>query len=270
MASTQTRQNLERKQHFSVGKVYLIGAGPGDPELITVKGLRCLRAAEVIIYDRLINPALLGEARPDAELIFAGKAPGCHHLAQEEIHRLLIQRARQGQIVARLKGGDPFVFGRGGEEATALAQAGIPFEVVPGVTSAIAVPASAGIPVTHRDHAAQITIVTGHTGSQAAAIDWKKLAAQDGTLVVLMGLASLPSITRHLLEGGMSPMMPAAVIQQGTLPTQRVVTAPLEHIAARAAEANLQPPAMIVIGPVVNLHERLSGEMLATLKRETE
>jgi uroporphyrin-III C-methyltransferase len=239
------------------GKVYLIGAGPGDPELITLKGLRCLRAAEVILYDRLINPALLEEARPEAQLIFAGKARGCHELAQEEIHSLLIQHAWQGRVVARLKGGDPFVFGRGGEEAEALVQAGIPFEVVPGVSSAIAVPAYAGIPVTHRDHAAQVTMVSGHEGAQASEVDWEALATTRGTLVVFMGLAALPHIATRLLEGGMAPLMPVAVIQQGTLPTQRVVTGTLENIAARVAEAGLRSPVLIVIGAVVNLHSTL-------------
>lgn len=240
------------------GKVYLIGAGPGDPELMTLKGLRCLRAAEVIIYDRLINPVLLEEARPEARLIFAGKARGCHELAQEEIHRLLIHYAQQGRVVARLKGGDPFVFGRGGEEAEALAQAGIPFEVVPGVSSAVAVPAYAGIPVTHREYAAQVTIVSGHEGSQASEVNWEALATTNGTLVVLMGLAALPHITRRLLDGGMASSVPVAVIQQGTLPTQRTVIGTLEHIAARVAEAGLQSPVLIVIGAVVDLHTTLA------------
>ncbi len=241
-----------------MAKVYLIGAGPGDPELMTLKGLRCLRAAEVVIYDRLINPVLLEEARPGAELIFAGKARGCHQVPQEEINRLLIEHARQGRVVARLKGGDPFVFGRGGEEAAALAQAGIPFEVVPGVSSAIAVPAYAGIPVTYRGYAAQVTIVAGHEGAQASEVNWETLAAADGTLVVLMGLAALPQIVRRLLEAGMSPSMPVAVIQHGTLPTQRVITGSLESIAAKVAEAGLQSPAMIVIGAVVSLQPSLA------------
>ncbi len=238
--------------------VYLIGAGPGDPELMTLKGLRCLRAADVIIYDRLINPSLLEEARPGAELIFAGKARGCHQMPQEEIHRLMIDCARQGRVVARLKGGDPFVFGRGGEEAAALVEAGIPFEVVPGVSSAIAVPAYAGIPVTHRGYAAQVTIVAGHEGAQASEVNWEALAAVDGTLVVLMGLAALPQITRRLLAAGMSLSMPVAVIQHGTLPTQRVVTGSLESIAARVDEAGLQSPAMIIIGSVVSLQPSLA------------
>ena len=239
-------------------KVYLIGAGPGDPELMTLKGLRCLRAADVIIYDRLINPTLLEEAQPGAELIFAGKARGCHQMPQEEIHRLMIDRARQGRAVARLKGGDPFVFGRGGEEAAALAEAGIPFEVAPGVSSAIAVPAYAGIPVTYRGYAAQVTLVAGHEGAQTSEVNWEALAAADGTLVVLMGLAALPQIVTRLLAGGMSPSMPVAVIQHGTLPTQRVVTASLANIAARVAEARLQSPAMIVIGAVVSLQPALA------------
>lgn len=251
------------------GKVYLIGAGPGDPELITLKGLRCLRAAEVIIYDRLSNPVLLEEAQPEAKLIFAGKARGCHELAQEEIHRLLIYHARQGRVVARLKGGDPFVFGRGGEEAEALVQAGIPFEVVPGVSSAVAVPAYAGIPITHRDYAAQVTIVSGHEGAPSSQVHWESLATTNGTLVVMMGLAALPHIAQRLLKGGMAPLMPVAVIQQGTLPTQRVVIGTLENIAARVAEAGLQSPVLIVIGAVVDLQATLAWLNEATPPLQT-
>ncbi len=214
----------------------------------------------MILYDRLVNLELLEEVRPDAERIFAGKGPGCHTLAQEEINALLVARARQGRVVARLKGGDPFVFGRGGEEAAALAEAGIPFEVVPGITSAVAVPAYAGIPVTHRGLAAQLTIVSGHEGAthSSPAVDWEKLAGLDGTLVILMGLAALPEITRRLLAAGMASGTPAAVIQHGTLADQRVVTGTLADISARTTAEALRSPSVIVIGAVAGLRESLA------------
>ncbi len=240
-------------------KVYLIGAGPGDPELMTLKGLRCLRAADVILYDRLISPQLLDEARPGADMIYVGKGPGCHTLPQEQINTLLISHARQGQTVARLKGGDPFVFGRGGEEAQALVNAGIPFEVVPGVSSAIAVPAYAGIPVTHRDYASSVTIVTGHEGCSASpAVNWQALAALGGTLIVLMGVTALPNFTRSLISAGQDPTTPAAVIQEGTLPQQRVVTGTLADIAQKARATGLTSPALTIIGNVVSVGETLA------------
>ncbi len=249
----------------SCGKVYLIGAGPGDPELITVKGLRYLRAADVILYDRLISLDLLDEARADAERVFVGKGPHCHTMSQAQINALMIAYARSGCTVVRLKGGDPYVFGRGGEEALALAQAGIPFEVVPGVSSAIAVPAYAGIPVTHRDYASSVTIVTGHEGHghAAPAVNWEALAQLDGTLVVLMGVKALPDFTRRLLEAGLTPDLPAAVIQEGTTPRQRIVTGTLADIAERALAAGLSSPATTVIGRVVGLEQMLGcGEMV--------
>lgn len=242
------------------GKVYLVGAGPGDPELITLKGLRCLRMADVVVYDRLVNLSLLDEAPSRSERVFAGKKAGCHAVKQEEIHALLIHHAMQGRLVVRLKGGDPFVFGRGGEEALALAQAGIPFEVVPGVSSAIAVPAYAGIPVTHRDHVSSVTIVTGHgrypRGS--ADVNWETLAKVGGTLVILMGVDTLPQVTRRLLDGGLPVDTPAAVIQQGTVRQQRAVTDTLENIAECARRANIISPAIIVIGSVVALRDSLN------------
>lgn len=243
----------------SRGKVYLIGAGPGDPELITIKGLRRLRQADVVLYDRLINDALLDEARPGAKLIFVGKQPACHTMRQEEINDLLIHHAQQGCTVARLKGGDPFVFGRGGEEALALSEANIPFEVVPGISSAIAVPAYAGIPVTHRNYTSTVTIITGHEKEQQApTIDWGALAKIGGTLVILMGIKELPMITHKLLEGGLAPDIPAAAIQEGTTHLQRVVNGTVDTIAMRVAEAHIKSPAVIVIGTVVTLSNALS------------
>ncbi len=244
----------------SRGKVFLVGAGPGDPELITLKGLRCLRKADVVVFDRLICPDLLDEAPPKAQRVFVGKEPGHHSMKQEGINALLIKHALQGQLVVRLKGGDPFVFGRGGEEALALAHAGIPFEVVPGVSSAIAVPAYAGIPVTHRDLASSVTIVTGHERptSGSSVVNWEALASLGGTLVILMGVETLSHITQRLLEGGLPSDTPAAVIQQGTVPEQRVVMGTVVNIAERARMANIKSPALIVIGAVVALSDPLA------------
>src|SRR5579884_3558017 len=242
------------------GKVYLVGAGPGDPDLMTVKGLRCLRAAGVVVYDRLANPALLDEAPASAERVFVGKQPGRCSLRQEEINALLIEHARLGRTVVRLKGGDPFVFGRGGEEALALVEANIEFEVVPGISSAIAVPAYAGIPVTHRAQSGVLTIVTGHETPDHSEplVDWEALAKLNGTLVILMGIATLPAIRQKLLHAGMSPTTPAAVIEQGTIPQQRMVTGPLSEIVERMTTAGLRSPAVIVIGRVVDLSAVLS------------
>jgi uroporphyrin-III C-methyltransferase len=243
------------------GTVSLVGAGPGDPDLITRKGLRLLRAADVVVYDRLIAPELLDEARPDAELIFVGKGPGCHTMPQDGINRLLVEHGCRGHAVVRLKGGDPFVFGRGGEEALALVAAGVPFEVVPGVSSAVAVPAYAGIPVTHRGHAPLMTVVTGHEGegsSESPPVDWDALAKLGGTVVIMMGLSALPRLTRRLIEGGMAPETPAAVIAQGTTQRQRVVTGTLADIAIRAAAERVQSPAITVVGAVAGLSERLA------------
>lgn len=248
--SDDTEQQVARP-----GKVFLVGAGPGAADLITVKGLRCLRAADVVVYDRLVAPDLLAEARADATLIYAGKGPRCHTLDQTTINALLITHARQGKVVTRLKGGDPFIFGRGGEEALALAAAGIPFEIVPGITAAIAVPAYAGIPVTQRGQSSAVTIVTGHEGTS---IDWEALARLGGTIVIMMGVAALPAITTQLLAAGLAPTTPAAVIQQGTTHDQRVVGGDVATIATLAANAGLTSPAVTVVGAVASLSETLA------------
>lgn len=249
------------------GKVFLVGAGPGDAELITVKGLRYLRRASVVLYDRLISPVLLDETRPGADLIFVGKEPGCHSMPQEQINKLLISYAQQGHTVVRLKGGDPFVFGRGGEEAQALVDAGIPFEVVPGVSSATAVPAYAGIPITHRDFTSSVTIVTGHEGYSASpAVNWEALAALGGTLIVFMGVKALPYFTQRLIIAGMDATLPAAIIQEGTMPQQRVITGTLADIAQRAHDAELASPALTVIGKVVSIREALEWHAQNSLR----
>ncbi len=236
-----------------LGMVYLVGAGPGDPELITVKGLNTLRRADVVIYDRLAPPELLNEVRPDAEQIDAGKQPHKHRLSQDAINELILDRARQGLTVVRLKGGDPFVFGRGGEEAIACRNAGVPFFVVPGVTSAIAAPAYAGVPVTHRHVSTAFTVLTGHENpdSDANTIDYEALVKLGGTLVFLMGVTHLPRIVERLIAAGLAPETPAVSIEWGTTDHQRVVRATLQTIAEHAA--NLQSPTTTVIGAVAGL-----------------
>lgn len=231
-------------------RVYLIGAGPGDPGLITVKGVECLRRADVVVYDRLVAPALLDYAPASAEKIYVGKASGEHTMTQAEINALLIEKARAGKIVARLKGGDPFVFGRGGEEALALAEAGIAFEIVPGITSAIAVPAYAGIPVTHRGIAASFTVATGHRADESPIPN-----LQFPTLVFLMGVENLESIVASLREAGREATTPVALVRWGTTPQQQTIVGTLENIVERAR--GLQPPAVLIVGEVVNLRERL-------------
>jgi uroporphyrin-III C-methyltransferase len=240
----------------AVGKVFLVGAGPGDPGLITVRGVECLRQAQVVIHDRLISPALLDYA-PHALRIDVGKRPDHHPIPQAEINALLVEHAARGRLVVRLKGGDPFVFGRGGEEALALLAAGIPFEVVPGVTSAVAVPAYAGIPVTQRDVACSVAVITGHRSESVSSCDdWARFARGADTLVFLMGVQSLPRIAEQLVEGGRSPETPVAVIRHGTLAAQQVVTGTLGDIAERAR--HLPPPAVIVVGDVVHLRQQLA------------
>ena len=226
------------------GKVYLIGAGPGDPGLITVRGLRCLQKADVVVYDRLVNQRLLGEAPSGAELVYVGKGPGERAMEQDEINLYLAASALEGKMVARLKGGDPFVFGRGGEEALALAQARVPFEVVPGISSAIAAPAYAGIPLTHRGIASSFTVVTGNEDPVKGSdnLKWDMLARNSGTLVVLMGWDALENITETLVKEGMSPSTPVALIRWGTEAYQRTVTGTLCNIVQESVAAGSVHP----------------------------
>jgi uroporphyrin-III C-methyltransferase len=238
------------------GIVYLVGAGPGDPGLITVRGREVLRASEVVVYDRLVNPALLAEAPASAERVPVGKHPGGHSTRQEAINAVLIDRGRAGLTVTRLKGGDPFVFGRGGEECEALRAAGVRCEVVPGVTSATAVPAAAWIPVTDRRHASAFAVVTGHQCDDASAVDWGALA-RIPTLVILMGFHALAEIAQHLRASGLHPSTPAAVVSCGTMPGQRTVAGTLADIAHRAQDAALAPPATLIVGHVVRLRQTL-------------
>ena len=241
------------------GKVYLVGAGPGDPELITLKGLECIKNADVIIYDYLASPSLLKHAREHAEIIYVGKKGGDHTLSQDRINALIAEKAQKGFTVTRLKGGDPFIFGRGGEEAEVLIDARIPFEIIPGVTSAIAAPAYAGIPLTHRKFTSTIAFVTGHEDPAKAEsnIDWAALAKGIGTLVFLMGVKNLPHITDRLMHHGMSPDTPVALVRWGTTPKQTTVSGTLDTIVERTKAAGLKPPAIIVVGHVVKLREKM-------------
>lgn len=241
------------------GKVYIIGAGPGDPGLITVKGLQCIREADVLIYDHLVSEEILSRAGEAVRMIYAGKQGGDHTLTQDEINRRLVEEAGQGKIVARVKGGDPFIFGRGGEEAEVLAGAGIPFEIVPGVTSAIAVPSYAGIPLTHRGYTSSVAFVTGHEdpSKEQSDIDWGALA-RIGTVVFLMGVKNLPTITAALMAHGKNPDTPAALIRRGTTEDQQTLTGSLADIAHRAEKRGFLPPAILVVGPVVGLRGPLN------------
>jgi uroporphyrinogen III methyltransferase/synthase len=239
------------------GLVYLVGAGPGDPGLITIKGMECIQKASVVIYDYLAAPALLKHTREDAELIYVGKKGGDHTLSQDGINSLIIKKAKEGAIVVRLKGGDPFIFGRGGEEAEILIEAGIPFEIVPGVTSAIAAPAYAGIPLTHRKYTTNVAFVTGHEDPTkgVSTIDWEALAKGIGTLVFLMGVKNLHQITRQLIQYGRPVTTPVALVRWGTTPRQQTITGTLENIVQRVKEAGLKAPAIIIVGEVVNLRQ---------------
>jgi len=240
-------------------RVYLVGAGPGDPMLLTLKGKRVIEQAEVIIYDHLVNKEILSLADPDAELIFAGKVPGQHTMPQEEINELLVSKAREGKRVVRLKGGDPFVFGRGGEEALFLLEHGLEYEVVPGISSALAVPAYAGIPVTHRGISSSFAVITGHEkpDKKTSSIKWEKITLGTDTLIFLMGVEHLADIVKQLHKNGRSKDTPVCIISNGTLAEQKIVTGTLGNIATLAEESALTPPAVIVVGEVVNLQAKL-------------
>lgn len=240
------------------GMVYLVGAGPGNPELLTLRAFNLLREADAILYDRLVTPEILAYGRPEARCIYVGKETDKHSRTQEEICAMLIELALQGQRVVRLKGGDPFIFGRGGEEIEALAAHGIAFEVVPGVTAACGVAAFAGIPLTHRDYAHACVFVTGHLKDGTMDLDWEALCRPNQTVVVYMGLAGLRVLCQQLMARGVPASMPAAMIQQGTLATQRIVAGTLACLPQRVAAAGLVPPALTIVGEVVKLRDQLN------------
>ncbi len=241
-----------------MGKVYIVGAGPGDPELISVKGLKCIQQADVILYDRLVNKELLQHAKEDADLIYCGKLPNYHTMKQETIQAFLVKYAKKGRVVTRLKGGDPFVFGRGGEEAEYLAKHGVPFEVVPGITAGIAAPAYAGIPVTHRENSASFAIVTGHRREgMEEETKWESLAKGIDTLAIYMGVSNLPYICKQLLKYGKHEDTPVALVEWGTTNTQRTVTGTLGTIVTVLQKEKVQNPSMIVVGEVVRYREKI-------------
>jgi len=244
---------------MSKGIVYLVGAGPGDPGLITIKGKECVRKADVIVYDYLVSSRLLAQAKPDCEIIYAGKMTSNHTMPQDRINSLLSQKAKEGKIVCRLKGGDPFLFGRGGEEALFLNKEGVVFEVVPGVSAAISVPAYAGIPVTHRGVTSSFCAITGHEDptKENSHIDWAKISTGIGTLVFFMGVKNLPVIAKKLMENGRAKETPVALVRNGATPTQFTVTGTLENIADIAKKAKMAPPALIIVGEAVLLRENL-------------
>lgn len=242
------------------GKVYIIGAGPGDPELLTLKGKRVLEAAEVVIYDRLVSNEILAFIPSDAERIFVGKEPAFHSIPQKEINALLVSKAKSGKNVVRLKGGDPYIFGRGSEEGEALSEEDIPFEVVPGVAAATGMAAYAGIPLTDRRYSSGVTFVTGHkrTGKDLGDINWKALAGLDQTIVFYMGIKNLQTITKNLTEHGMAKETPAAVVRLATTTEQETVTGTLDDIKEKVEAATIRPPALLVVGNVVKLRETLN------------
>ncbi len=249
---------METNNTLEAGKVWLIGAGPGDPDLLTVKAARLIARADVLVFDHLVGDGIMDLARPDARRIYAGKEASKHTLPQEAINKLLVDLAREGLAVVRLKGGDPFIFGRGGEELEILAASGIPFEVVPGVTAASGCAAYSGFPLTHRDHAQAVTFVTGHLKDHTVNLDWPALARPNQTVVFYMGIGAAEEICRQMISHGLPPQTPAAVVRNGTLPTQQSLLATLETLPQRIEQAGITPPALIVVGSVVNLHARLN------------
>ncbi|MGB2078342.1 MAG: uroporphyrinogen-III C-methyltransferase [Vibrio sp.] len=237
-------------------KVYLVGAGPGDPELLTVKGLRLIQSADVIVYDRLVSKEIMALASDKAKLIYVGKKLDHHFVPQEKINQILVDEATQGQSVVRIKGGDPFIYGRGGEEVEALVEAGVSFEVIPGITAASGATAYAGIPLTHRDHSQSVQFITGHLKAHGKDINWKSLAHDNHTLVFYMGLKQSPVIMQNLLDNRLAPDTPCAIVEKGTTSSQKVYTGQLDELAQMAAKA--QSPALIIVGSVTKLHHKLN------------
>lgn len=249
---------MKKDDKLQAGKVWLIGAGPGDPDLLTVKAARLIAQADTLVYDHLVSDGIMDLARPDARRIYAGKEASKHTLPQDSINQLLVELAHEGRSVVRLKGGDPFIFGRGGEELETLLSSGIPFEVIPGVTAAAGCAAYSGFPLTHRDHAQAVTFVTGHLKDGTVNLDWPALARPRHTVVFYMGIGAASEICRQMIEHGLAPTTPAAVVRNGTLPDQQTLLATLGTLPQRIIECNIKPPALIVVGSVVSLHAKLS------------
>ena len=256
-AETHLQQALISNQPPS-GEVYLVGAGPGDPDLLTFRALRLMQQADVVVYDRLVSKPILDLCRRDADMIYVGKARADHALPQEDINQLLVRLAKEGKRVCRLKGGDPFIFGRGGEEIEELAEAGIPFQVVPGITAASGCSAYAGIPLTHRDYAQSVRFVTGHLKDGTPNLPWSELIHEHQTLVLYMGLVSLKEICQQLITHGMRPEMPVALISHGTQPNQQVITGEIHNIAEKVVKSGIKAPTLTIIGEVVKLQDKLA------------
>ncbi len=249
---------MKNDDKLEAGKVWLIGAGPGDPDLLTVKAARLIAQADALVYDHLVGEGIMDLARADARLIYAGKEASKHTLPQGSINQLLVDLAREGLSVVRLKGGDPFIFGRGGEELETLVASDIPFEVIPGVTAAAGCAAYSGFPLTHRDHAQALTFVTGHLKDGSVNLDWPALARPCHTIVFYMGIGAAAEICRQMISHGLPPTTPAAVVRNGTLPDQQTLLATLGTLPERINESEIKPPALIIVGSVVSLHEKLS------------
>lgn len=258
MGAQRHKGIMEKQNTLAAGKVWLIGAGPGDPELLTVKAARLIAHADALVFDHLVGDGIMNLARPDARRIYAGKEASKHTLPQGSINLLLVKLAREGLSVVRLKGGDPFIFGRGGEELETLATSGVPFEVVPGVTAAAGCAAYSGFPLTHRDHAQSVTFVTGHLKDGTVNLDWAALARPGQTVVFYMGIGAAGEICRQMINHGLPSLTPAAVIRNGTLPDQQTLLATLGTLPHRIEETGIKPPALIVVGSVVNLHAKLN------------
>ena len=258
VADAQMQNKLAADTNKTTGEVYLVGAGPGDPDLLTFRALRLMQKADLVVYDRLVSPEILELVRRDAEKIYVGKAKSNHSVPQNEINALLAKEALAGKRVVRLKGGDPFIFGRGGEEAEALLEHGVSFQVVPGITAASGAASYAGIPLTHRDHAKSVVFATGHLQDNSINLNWRGLAQADQTIVFYMGLTGLPIICEQLIKHGLSATTPIALVQSATTAEQKVVIGSLSDIQQKAEQAQIKPPALIIVGSVVSLHSKLN------------
>jgi uroporphyrin-III C-methyltransferase len=258
MASPNRKIIMNKATSLAPGKVWLVGAGPGDPDLLTVKAARIISQANALVYDHLVSDEIMALAHPQARRIYAGKEASNHTMPQQSINQLLVELAHEGLSVVRLKGGDPFIFGRGGEELETLAESNIPFEVIPGITAAAGCAAYSGFPLTHRDHAQAVTLVTGHLKDGTVNLDWAALSRPKQTIVFYMGIGAAAEICQQMIAHGLPPETPAAIVRNGTLPEQKTLLATLGTLAQRIAEEGIKPPALIIVGSVTELHKKLS------------